>query len=115
MKMSKARRDLFRKRRQYREKLMSDKYNDLFKENVIFCLEEIWILNDREDLFDDCVAYVMDKLSEGVVDGRVGHADMLVEIVNFFQSISGGAISNADMEQMAANDELLRELPSELN
>jgi hypothetical protein len=92
---------------------MSNIYNDLFKENVTFCLDEIWKLNDREDLFEDCVNYVIDKLSEGVVDGRVGHADMLVEIVNFFQSISGGAISNADMEQMAASDELLGELNSE--
>ena len=92
---------------------MSNIHNDLFKENVIFCLEEIWTLNDREDLFDDCVAYVMDELSGGVVDGKVGHSHILVATINYFQSISGGAISNADLEIMATNDELLGELKSQ--
>ena len=92
---------------------MSNKYNDLFKENVIFCLEEIWTLNDCEDLFDDCVAYVMDELSGGVVDGRVGHSHILVATINYFQSISGNAVSNDDLEIMATNDELLGELKSE--
>jgi len=92
---------------------VSNIHNDLFKENVIFCLEEIWTLNDREDLFDDCVAYVMDELSGGVVDGKVGHSHILVATINYFQSISGGAISNADLEIMATNDELLGELKSQ--
>ena len=85
---------------------MSNIHNDLFKENVIFCLEEIWTLNDREDLFDDCVAYVMDELSGGVVDGKVGHSHILVATINYFQSISGDAVSNDDLEQMAANEQV---------
>lgn len=85
---------------------MSDKYNELFKENVTFCLDEIWTLNDREDLFDDCVAYVMDELSGGVVDGRVGHSHILVATINYFQSVSGNAVSNNDLEQMAANEQI---------
>lgn len=113
MKMSRGRRDLLQKRWEHREKLMSDRYNELFKENVIFCLDEIWTLNDREDLFDDCVAYVMDELSGGVVDGKVGHSHILVATINYFQSISGDAVSNDDLEIMATNDELLGELKSE--
>jgi len=104
MRMSKGRRALFTKKMEHREKLMSNKYNDLFKENVTFCLDEIWTLNDREDLFDDCVAYVMDELSGGVVDGRVGHSHILVATINYFQSISGNAVSNDDLEQMATDE-----------
>ena len=104
--MSRGRRALFTKKMEHREKLMSDRYNELFKENVIFCLDEIWTLNDREDLFDDCVAYVMDELSGGVVDGRVGHSHILVATINYFQSISGDAVSNDDLEQMAANEQV---------
>ena len=85
---------------------MSNIHNDLFKENVTFCLDEIWTLNDREDLFDDCVAYVMDELSGGVVDGRVGHSHILVATINYFQSVSGNAVSNNDLEQMAANEQI---------
>ena len=106
MKMSRGRRALFTKKMEHREKLMSDKYNELFKENVTFCLDEIWTLNDREDLFDDCVAYVMDELSGGVVDGRVGHSHILVATINYFQSVSGNAVSNNDLEQMAANEQI---------
>ncbi len=113
MKVSRGRRDLLQKRWEHREKLMSNKYDELLKENVIFCLDEIWTLNDREDLFDDCVAYVMDELSGGVVDGKIGHSHILVETINYFQSISGNAVSNDDLEIMATNDELLGELKSE--
>ena len=113
MSISRGRRALFTKKMEHREKLMSDRYNDLFKENVTFCLDEIWTLNDREDLFDDCVAYVMDELADGVVDGKIGHSHILVATINYFQSISGGAISNADLEIMATNDELLGELKSQ--
>ena len=111
--MSRGRRDLLQKRWEHREKLMSNKYNELLKENIIFCLDEIWTLNDREDLFDDCVAYVMDELSGGLVDGKIGHSHILVETINYFQSISGNAVSNDDLEIMATNDELLGELKSE--
>ena len=91
---------------------MSSKENDSFRESVKELVEEYWTIKDRPDLFEDCVEYVLDR-----VDNKYGPCDENLQwpysvcwiMLQYFQSISHNAISNTDLNKMAAQDQLHNE------
>jgi len=78
---------------------MSIKERDMLKENIQFCVEEVWDLKDRDDLKEDCIDYILDKCPDSRAY-KIHHHDMLELIVKFLLSKVCQCISNKDLEKM---------------
>ena len=78
---------------------MSIKERDMLKENIQFSVEEVWDLENRDDLKEDCVNYILDKFPEEKY--FLSHHDMLELIIEFLLSKVCQCLSNKDLEKMA--------------
>ncbi len=78
---------------------MSNKKRDDFVENVTNWVTELWELEDRQDLLEDCVNYIVNELEDHVL--IISYVTYLELMLSYFQSISSNAISNTDLNHMA--------------
>ena len=78
---------------------MSNKERDAFVENVTHWVTELWTLEDRQDLLEDCVDYISNELEDHVLS--ISYVTYLELMLSYFQSISSNAISNTDLNKMA--------------
>ena len=78
---------------------MSDKRRDEVFECVTYWVTDMWELNDRQDLLEDCVNYIINELQDHFP--RISHIICLELMIKYFQSISSNAISNKDLIKMA--------------
>tara|TARA_R110002020_G_scaffold67682_1_gene177563 strand:- start:30588 stop:30860 length:273 start_codon:yes stop_codon:yes gene_type:complete len=78
---------------------MSNKERDAFVENVTHWVTELWTLEDRQDLLEDCVDYISNELEDHVLS--ISYVTYLELMLSYFQSISSNAISNTDLNRMA--------------
>ena len=90
---------------------MSLKENDSFKESVSEVVEEYWNIKDRPDLFEDCVEYVLESIVYKTYPFENFKWTYSVSwlMLEYFQSIAHNAISNTDLNKMAAQDQLHNE------
>jgi len=78
---------------------MSNKERDAFVENVTHWVTELWELEDRQDLLEDCIDYIANELEDHVLS--ISYVTYLELMLSYFQSISSNAISNTDLNHMA--------------
>ena len=82
---------------------MSNHNDDIFFEDVKERVEEIWKIEDREDLLIDCIDYVIENIGnhrENWVSQEPSDLVVSLFMLDFFQSISHNAISQSDIENM---------------
>ena len=77
---------------------MSSKENDSFRESVKELVEEYWTIEDRLDLFEDCVEYVLERIDG--VKSIFNSYSVSYLMLEYFQSIAHNAISNKDLNNM---------------
>ena len=78
---------------------MSDKQRDTLVEYVTYWVTDLWVLDDRQDLLEDCVNYIMDELQDHFPS--IGYVTCLEIMLSYFQSISSNVVSNKDLDKMA--------------
>ena len=78
---------------------MSNTERDAFVENVTHWVTELWELEARQDLLEDCVDYIANELEDHVLSNS--YVTYLELLLSYFQSISSNAISNTDLNHMA--------------
>ena len=90
---------------------MSSKENDSFRESVKELVEEYWTIKDRPDLFEDCVEYVLERIVFETLPFKNFKWTYSVSylMLEYFQSIAHNAISNTDLNKMAAQDQICNE------
>ena len=87
---------------------MSDKRRDEVFECVTYWVTDMWELDDRQDLLEDCVNYIINELQDH--PPRIGPILFLELMIKYFQSISSNAISNKDLNRMAEGYEVLQSM-----
>ena len=81
---------------------MSNKERDAFVENVTHWVTQLWKVEDRQDLLEDCVEYIVNELEDHVLS--ISYVTYLELMLSYFQSISSNAISNTDLNKMAEEE-----------
>ena len=79
---------------------MSIKERDMLRDNIQFSVEEVWDLEGREDLLEDCVNYILDKCPDSR-SYKIHHHDMLELVIKFLLTKVCQCLSNKDLEKMA--------------
>ena len=78
---------------------MSDKRRDEVFEYVTYWVTDMWELDDRQDLLEDCVNYIINELQDH--PPRIDPIICLELMIKYFQSVSSNVISNKDLDKMA--------------
>ena len=78
---------------------MEDMINDQIKEHITWVITDVWTLHDREDLLDDCFAFVEDEMFGDIV--AVTDVRILKSVCKFLQTHCHHAISSQNLEDMA--------------
>ena len=79
--------------------MMEDMMNDRIREQITWVITDVWTLHDRQDLLDDCFAFVEDEVMGTfvpVTDSRIMKA-----VCKFLQMHCADAISSQNLEDMA--------------
>ena len=71
----------------------------MLRENIQFSVEEVWDLEGREDLLEDCVNYILNNWPSQPY--TISHHDMLELIIKFLLSKVCQCLSNKDLNKMA--------------
>lgn len=78
---------------------MSIKERDMLRDNIQFSVEEVWDLEGREDLLEDCVNYILDKFPDNKTC-NMSHHDILELIIKFLLVKVCQCVSNKDLNKM---------------
>lgn len=78
---------------------MSIKGRDMLRDNIQFSVEEVWDLEGREDLLEDCVNYILDKCPDSKTY-NMSHHDILGLIIKFLLVKVCQCVSNKDLNKM---------------
>lgn len=84
----------------YRGFYMTDDYqsNDAIAEQITWVITELWIIKGRQDLLDDCFAFVTDLVMS--LDKPIMDADIIRAFCMFLQEHCKDAISSKDLDDM---------------
>ena len=70
---------------------MSNEINSTVMDNMRDNVHELWVIEDRPDLEDDCLQYCYDNIDRPVP----------ITMIEFLSQHCGQAVSSADYKQMA--------------
>ena len=79
----------------------------MLRDNIQFSVEEVWDLEGREDLLEDCVNYILDKYTDSKINYDnyercyLNHRDILELVIKFLLTKVCQCLSNKDLEKMA--------------